>query len=158
MKTIIKTFILCSFFFSLFSANAQAPEKMSYQAVIRNASNVLITNQAIGMRVTVLQGSTTGTEIYKELFNPNPQTNINGLVTVEIGSGTPITGTFAGINWANGPFFIKTETDPAGGTSYSVIGTSQLLSSPYALYAKSSGNSGWSLSGNAGTNATTNFI
>jgi hypothetical protein len=155
MKTIIKLFFLFSFFFSLFSAHAQAPEKMSYQAVIRNASNTLITNQAIGMRVSILQGSATGTEVYKELFNPNPQTNINGLLTIEIGSGLPITGTFAGINWANGPFFIKTETDPSGGTSYSIVGTSQLLSSPYALYAKNSGNV-WGLNGNVA--ASTNFI
>jgi trimeric autotransporter adhesin len=156
MKLTIKIFFLFSCFLSLFSAFAQAPEKMSYQAVIRNASNTLITNQAVGMRVSILQGSATGTEVYKELFNPNPQTNINGLVTVEIGSGIPLTGTFAGINWANGPFFIKTETDPTGGTSYTIVGTSQLLSSPYALYAKKSGDAGWGLNGNTVTSS--NFI
>lgn len=156
MKTIIKLSFLFSFFLLQFSAQAQAPEKMSYQAVIRNASNTLITEQAIGMRVSILQGSATGTEVYKELFNPNPQTNINGLVTVEIGTGLPITGTFSGIDWANGPYFIKTETDPTGGTSYTIVGTSQLLSTPYALYAKTSGNLGWGLSGNA--TSTTNFI
>ncbi|MDP2422795.1 MAG: tail fiber domain-containing protein, partial [Bacteroidales bacterium] len=68
--------------------------------------------------------------------NPNPQTNANGLVSLEIGSGIPITGTMAAINWAAGPYFLKTETDPTGGTTYSVVGTSQLLSVPYALLAR----------------------
>ncbi len=80
---------------------AQAPQKMSYQAVIRNSSNALVTSKAIGMRVSILQGSATGTEVYKEIYNPNPQTNVNGLVSIEIGSGIPVTGTFSAINWAN---------------------------------------------------------
>lgn len=115
---------------------AQAPQKMSYQAVIRNSSNALIPSTAVGMRISILQGSTTGTEVYKEIYNPNPQTNANGLVSIEIGGGIPVTGTFATIDWANGPYFIKTETDPTGGTNYTITGTSQLLSVPYALYAK----------------------
>lgn len=116
---------------------AQSPQKMSYQAVIRDGSNNLVTNSPVGMRVSILQGGPEGTEIYKEIFNPNPQTNVNGLVTVEIGAGIPVSGTFADINWASGPYFIKVETDPAGGTNYTITGTSQLLSVPYALYARS---------------------
>jgi hypothetical protein len=115
---------------------AQSPQKMSYQAVIRNADNNLVTNQSVGIRISILQGSVTGTEVYKEIFNPNPQTNANGLVTIDIGSGIVITGTFASINWANGPYFIKTETDPTGGTNYTIVGTSQLLSVPYAFHSK----------------------
>ena len=115
---------------------AQSPQKMSYQAVIRNSSDQLVTNHAVGMRVSILLGSETGTEVYKEIFNPNPQTNSNGLVTIEIGGGIPLTGTFAAINWSAGTYFIKTETDPTGGTSYTITGTSQLLSVPYALHAK----------------------
>ncbi len=88
------------------------------------------------MRVSILQGSTTGTEVYKEIYNPNPQTNVNGLVTIEIGGGIPLTGTFSTIDWSSGPYFLKTETDPAGGTNYTISGTSQLLSVPYALYSK----------------------
>ncbi len=130
-----KIFILFSFFFALL-ANAQAPEKMSYQAVIRNASNVLVANQGVGMKISILQGTATGTEVYKELFNPNPTTNANGLVTLAIGTGLPITGIFAGIDWSAGPYFIKTETDPTGGTSYTITSTTQLMSVPYALYAK----------------------
>ena len=115
---------------------AQSPEKMSYQAVIRDATNNLVTSHAIGMRVSILQSSVTGTEVYKEIYNPNPQTNANGLVTIEIGSGIPLTGVFANINWKSGPYFIKTETDPSGGTNYTITGTSQLLSVPYALHSK----------------------
>ena len=152
-----KIFILFSFFFALL-ANAQAPEKMSYQAVIRNNSNVLVANQGVGMKISILQGTATGTEVYKELFNPNPTTNANGLVTIAIGTGLPITGTFAGIDWSEGPYFIKTETDPTGGTNYTITATTQLMSVPYALYAKTAGSSNaWGLSGNAGTTST-NFI
>ena len=112
---------------------AQPPQKMSYQFVVRNSSGNLIANQSVGVRVTVLQGSASGTVTYQEIFNPNPQTNANGLVSIEIGSGVPVTGTFSAINWAAGPYFLRTETDPAGGTTYSISGTSQLLSVPYAL-------------------------
>jgi len=119
---------------------AQAPDKLSYQAVVRDASGNLLTNKAIGMTVSILQGSESGTEVYKEIFDPNPQTNGNGLITTEIGSGIPVTGNFAEINWADGPHFIKTEIDPAGGTSYTITVTSQILSVPYALYAKTAEN------------------
>jgi uncharacterized protein (TIGR02145 family) len=112
---------------------AQAPSKMSYQAVVRDASDVLVTNQAVGMQVSILQGSFTGTPVYVETHSPS--TNINGLVSIEIGSGTVVSGIFNSIDWGNGPFFIKTETDPTGGTSYTITGTSQLLSVPYALRA-----------------------
>ena len=116
------------------STFAQAPEKMSYQAVIRNSSDALVANQAVGMKISILQGSASGTAVYVE--TQTPTTNINGLVSLEIGAGTPVTGTFAGIDWATGPYFIKTETDPTGSTTYTIAGTSQLMSVPYALYAK----------------------
>jgi uncharacterized protein (TIGR02145 family) len=118
---------------------AQAPEKMSYQAVIRNSGDALVTNQAVGMRISILQTTATGTAVYVE--TQTPTTNINGLVSLEIGTGTPVTGTFAAINWANGPYFIKTETDPTGSTTYTITGTSQLMSVPYALYSATSGDS-----------------
>ncbi|HLP33290.1 MAG TPA: tail fiber domain-containing protein [Bacteroidia bacterium] len=113
---------------------AQAPDRMSYQAVLRDAGNNLLTNKSVSMRISVLQGNAFGSAVYVETHSVS--TNANGLVTVEIGSGTPLTGTFASINWANGPYFIKTETDPNAGTNYSISGTSQLLSVPYALSAK----------------------
>ena len=115
-------------------AFAQAPEKMSYQAVIRNSSGELVKSSNVGMQISILKGSATGTAVYVE--TQIQTTNANGLVTLEIGDGTIVTGTFDGIDWSTGIYFIKIETDPTGGTSYSITGTSQLLSVPYALYAK----------------------
>ena len=112
---------------------AQSPEKMSYQAVIRDTDDHLVTNQSVGMQISILQGSSTGTAVYTE--TQTPTTNDNGLVSLEIGAGAVVSGDFANIDWANGSYFIKTETDPAGGTTYSITGTSQLLSVPYALHA-----------------------
>jgi hypothetical protein len=117
---------------------AQSPQLMSYQAVVRNSSNALVTNQAVGMRISILQGSATGTAVYVE--TQTPTTNANGLASLQIGGGTTVTGTFAAINWATGPYYIKTETDPTGGSNYTITGTNQMLSVPYALYAASAGN------------------
>jgi hypothetical protein len=112
---------------------AQAPQKMSYQAVIRNSSNALVPSTSVGMQISILQGSASGTAVYVE--TQTVSTNANGLVSLEIGSGTAVTGTFAGINWATGPYFIKTETDPTGGTAYTIVGTTELMSVPYALFS-----------------------
>ncbi|HVN58861.1 MAG TPA: hypothetical protein VMT63_11220, partial [Bacteroidales bacterium] len=141
-------------------ALGQAPQKFSYQAVIRDAGNVLQSNKSVGMRVTILQGSPTGTIVYQETYSPNPQTNLNGLVTVAIGTGVPVTGTFSSINWASGPYYIKTETDPAGGTNYTITGTSQLLSVPYALMANNIGSNVpyMSVAGNTATMDSALFV
>ena len=120
---------------------AQAPQKMSYQAVIRNSSNALITSTPVGMQISILQGSPTGTAVYVE--TQTPSTNANGLVSLEIGTGTVITGTFSAINWATGPYFIKTETDPTGGTAYTIAGTNELMSVPYALFSANAGVGGF---------------
>ena len=129
--------LLASFLITL-ALFAQAPEKMSYQAVVRDANNALIMNQAVGMRIQILQGSVSGTTVYEE--TQTPTSNDNGLVTLEIGTGTIVSGMFGSIDWSSGPYFIKTETDPTGATNYTISGTSQLMSVPYALYAKTSGN------------------
>lgn len=131
MKKIIT---ICAALIMTASVFAQSPEKMSYQAVVRDGSNNLVTSSAVGMQLSILQGSASGTAVYVE--TQTPTSNANGLVSVEIGSGTVVSGTFATIDWSNGPYFIKTETDPTGGTSYTITGTSQLLSVPYALHAK----------------------
>ena len=123
------------------SVFAQAPQKMSYQAVIRNSSSALVTSTSVGIKISVLQGSATGTVAYAE--TQTISTNANGLVSLEIGSGTPVTGTFAAINWASGPYFIKTETDPTGGTIYTIIGTNELMSVPYALFSANAGVGGF---------------
>ncbi len=138
-----QTLILLAFIVLITSVFAQVPQKLSYQAVIRDADNKLVANKQIGMRITILSGSINGTEVYKEIYNPNPQSNTNGLVTLEIGTGISLLGNFANINWANGIYFIKTETDPTGGTNYTITGTSQLLSVPYALHAKTVETGNW---------------
>ena len=127
-------FLLCAT--TLF---AQMPETFSYQAVVRNASNALVTDAMVNMRVSILQGSATGNIVYVETHTAS--TNANGLLTVEIGGGKAEQGEFSGIDWANGPYFLKTETDPNGGCNYSVTITQQLLSVPYALYAREAANS-----------------
>ncbi|WP_053002187.1 hypothetical protein [Kordia jejudonensis] len=131
-----KNITLLFAFILTFSVYAQSPEKISYQAVVRNASNDLVTNQTVGMQISILNGTTNGPVIYSETHTTT--TNDNGLVSLEIGNGTPGTGTFNTINWASGTYFIKTETDLLGGTAYTITGTSQLVSVPYALHAKSS--------------------
>lgn len=126
-------------FFAAMNLFAQSPQRFSYQAVVRGSNNALVTSSPVGMRVSIIRGTPSGFEVYKEIYNPNPQTNANGLVSLEIGSGVPLIGNFATIDWSIGPYFIKVETDPAGGADYTIVGTSQLLSVPYALYATSAG-------------------
>ncbi len=135
MKTI--KFILIALLITTY-VTAQIPQKMSYQAIIRNDKDSLVRNQPVGLRISIIQGTINGREVYKEGFNPLLRTNMNGLVTVEIGTGIPETSTFSSIDWSRGPYFIKTEIDPnpSGYSDYSIVNTSQLLSVPYALHAK----------------------
>lgn len=137
MKKIIATLAFIGI--ALF-VQAQAPNKMSYQAVIRDNSGNLLQTTLVGMRISVLQGSSSGTPVYVETHTPT--TNVNGLATLEIGGGTPVTGTVGAIDWSQGPYFIQTETDPAGGTNYTIAGSSELLSVPYALYSANGGVTG----------------
>lgn len=113
---------------------AQAPQKMSYQAVIRDGGGQLVTNSNIGIQVSILQGSSEGTVVYVERHLPT--TNENGLVSLHIGDGNVESGSMDDINWEEGPYFIHTETDLDGGTNYTLSHTSELLSVPYALFAK----------------------
>ena len=119
-------------------ALAQAPQKMSYQSVVRNAANQIVANQNIGVKISIVEGSITGTIVYAETHTTT--TNVNGLFTLEAGGGTPTTGTFVAINWSNGAHYVKSEIDITGGTNYALSGTMELLSVPYALYAERSGN------------------
>ncbi|MBL0737462.1 hypothetical protein JI750_11220 [Flavobacterium sp. GN10] len=137
MRKITLAFLLLSSFTILF---AQAPQKMNYQSVIRKTDGTLLSNTVVGIKTSILLGSATGTASYVE--TQTATTNTNGLATIEIGGGTPVTGTFSGIDWGAGSHFVKTEIDPAGGTNYTISGTSQLLSVPYALYAGSTQNKG----------------
>lgn len=128
-------------FFALFLVSAvsfsQAPQFLNYQAIARDASGTIVTTP-IGIKFEILQGSASGTLIYEETNNITPSSA--GIFTAAIGNGSPIVGTFSAINWANSPYFIRVSIDPSGGTSYSAVGTSQLLSVPYALYAEKAGN------------------
>lgn len=112
---------------------AQAPQGISHQAVIRDANNQLVTESPIGIQVSIIQGTPEGTVFYSETHTP--QSNANGLISFVIGQGTILSGVFASIDWANGPYFIETKADPAGGTNYTITGTSQMFSVPYSLYA-----------------------
>jgi len=138
MKKYLSSIIM--FLLLTLEAFAQAPEKMSYQAVVRDNGGLLVTNQIVGMQLSVLQNSPAGTAVYVE--TQLPTTNANGLVSLEIGTGTIVSGTFAGIDWSMGPFFIKSEIDITGGTNYTISGTSELASVPYALYSESTSSVG----------------
>ena len=135
MKKIIA---FCLAILNAFTAFAQAPQKISYQSVIRNSTNALVSNQSVGVRISIIQGSASGSTIYSE--SQISTTNANGLVSLEIGSGIVLSGTFTNIDWNNGPFFIKTETDPNGANNYTISGTTQILSVPYALHANTAEN------------------
>ncbi len=113
---------------------AQTPELLNYQAVIRNVSGELLQNETIGFKIGILKGSPTGAVVYSETHTVS--TDDNGLVVFKIGEGTT-TDDISTIDWSDGTYHLKTETDLSGGTNYTVLGTSQLSSVPYALHAKS---------------------
>jgi hypothetical protein len=130
-------FIL-SFSFALACMTAIAqPPAFSYQAVVRDAGGVIIANQVVGFRISILQGSAVGAAVYTE--DHSTMTNDFGLVNLEIGNGIPVLGTFWAINWGTDDYFIEIGLDLVGGGSYTTMGTSQLLSVPYALFAGKSG-------------------
>ena len=135
----MKKFILSSIAIALsFVTFSQAPNAFKYQAVVRDAANLILNNQSVGMRMTIMQGSIGGTTVYQETFAST--TNAYGLVNLEIGSGTVVSGDFTNIDWASGPYFIETAVDVTGGTAYVTMGTSQLMSVPYALHANTAEN------------------
>lgn len=122
---------------------AQVPEKMSYQAVIRDASGQLVTDTKVGVRVRIQKYIIGFPPSYQDVYVETHsvyKTNENGLLTLMIGEGEIVTGIFADIDWSDGTYILKTETDPEGGTNYSVTGSSQILSVPYALHAQTAEN------------------
>jgi len=126
--------------FSSFSTSVfgQVPEKMSYQAVVRNASNQLVVNKQIGVLILITQGIFPPVTVYSETHIAT--TNNNGLLTIQLGGGTVASGNFSTIKWENGNTSVSANYDLSGGTNYTILSSSQLLSVPYALYAKSAGN------------------
>ena len=115
------------------SISAQAPQKMSYQAIIRNSNDSLLISTPEGMRISLVQGTPPGTVVFSE--TQTATTNSNGLVSLQIGMGTAVSGTFTGIDWAAGPYYVKTETDLSGGTNYTITSSNEILSVPYALFS-----------------------
>ena len=137
MKYMICTMMVVICFIT--TVDGQVPQKIKYQTIVRNSNGMVIANQQVGIKISILQGSPTGTEVLSESFNPT--TNEFGLVNLEIGSVNPTD--FAAINWSNGPFYTKVEA------LGNVVGTSELLSVPYALYSGSSANGVWKKTGSA---------
>ena len=115
------------------------PESFKYQAIVRDTSGNIIANQVVAFEFNIRQGSPSGPSVFQEQFNAT--TNGYGLVNLDIGTGTVISGDIATIDWSAGPYFIETGFDITGGTTFSIMSSNQLLSVPYALYAKSAGNS-----------------
>ena len=132
-----KTTLLLALLINVCSLFAQAPERMSYQAVIRDEHNEPAMNRVVSMRISILQGSAEGTVVFAE--QQKLMTNKLGSLSLEIGGGDLISGDLSAIDWSKGLYFIKTETDLRGGSDYQITGVSQLLSVPYALYAKTAG-------------------
>lgn len=135
--------IICALF--AIAVLAQAPQGISHQAVIRDAGNQLVTDSPIGIKVSIIQTTPDGTVVYSETHTP--VSNINGLITFVIGQGTSVDD-FSEIDWASGPYFLKTEADPTGGTNYTIEGISQVLSVPYAIFAGKSGDQTWNKNAN----------
>jgi len=123
---------------------AQTPQAFKYQALVRNNSGEILQNQSVGVRISIHDVTAGGTIVYQETFTES--TNQYGLVNLEIGFGAPTIGTFTGIDWGSNSKFLEVEIDPSGGTTYVSIGTSELLSAPYALYAEDDGD--WESTGN----------
>ncbi len=137
MKYIFTILIAVLLTSSTFAQYDTAPQKMSYQAIVRNASNALVQNSPVGIKISILDGSANGPAVYVETHNV--QTNQNGLLDLQIGGGSVVSGTFMnGIYWGQ-PYFLKTEIDPLGGTNYTITSTSELLSVPVSNYAHVSG-------------------
>lgn len=117
---------------------AQAPSKFNYQAVVRDNAGIPLNSEAVSIRISILQGSSSGTDVYSEEHSPT--TNAVGLVSMQIGNGSNTTGNFDDINWGSDSYYVKVELDADGGSNYSVMTTSQLVSVPYALFAETVAN------------------
>lgn len=148
MKKLLLQFAML--IFAAIPAMAQAPQAFNYQGVARSAAGAPLVSQPIGLQITIHDGSSSGTTVYQETFTVT--TNAFGLYNASIGRGTVASGTFNTINWASGPKYLEVAIDPVGGTSYTSVGSNELLSVPYALYAAASPASGVTGSG------TTNYV
>jgi len=136
MKTTLLLIIFCLCWISI---TAQPPLFFNYQAVARDASGNILVNRSVSFRISILSGSASGSALYSETHS-GITTNAFGLVTLEIGKGNIVSGTFSAIPWGNNTYFVKIEMDPLGGNNYLTMGSSQLVSVPYALFSKNAEN------------------
>lgn len=134
-------------FFFLFNASlfCQVPQSFSYQAVVRNSTNELIKNSPVKIRISIgyymafgIPPQLTFFPVYTETHETT--TNENGLFSLMVGGGTPVSGRFDTIPWSGNTFYIKTEIDPANTGNYTISSISKILSVPYALRAERSDN------------------
>ena len=133
-------FFVCALCLSV-SIAAQPPQAFNYQGIARDGAGSPVANSNISLRITILQGDQPGTEVYKE--SHSVLTNRLGIFNIEVGHGTLQAGLFDGIEWSSGDHYIQVEMDPSGGTDYTLLGQSQLLSVPYALFAGTGANDFW---------------
>ena len=131
MKTLFNIFLLLAI---ANTTSAQTSENFSYQAIIRDAAGSLVIETNVSIRLSILKDTEMGTVVYSETHNPS--TNFAGVVTLMIGDGTVVSGVLSAIDWGTSPYFIKSETDPTGGTNYDIVGTTAILSAPYGLSSK----------------------
>lgn len=166
MKHLSFSLLVALLLFWAQKTNAQSPQKYNYQAIARTAAGNLLTNTQVGLRITLHQASPTGATVYQETHLPT--TNQFGLFSIEIGTGAVVSGLFSTIAWGSNAYYQQVELDPngtTGGLSYTNMGTTQLISVPYALYAKEAGSvaggggtAGWSETGNTLYNNNTGTV
>jgi len=133
--------------FKLSVISQTIPQKMNYQAVARNSSGSVISNQGLSIKSEIL-GNDQNTVLYSE--SHSVVTNQLGLFSVQIGSGTPVSGIFSNIDWSSGNKYIRTSIDLTGGNNFQIIGTSQLLSVPFSFYSEKAGQLSTGTSGSSG--------
>jgi len=124
--------IILFILFPLFGFS-QAPQKINFQSILRNTNGEIIANKAVSLKISILSGLINGSSVYSETHTKT--TDASGLISLQIGNGTVLSGIFADIAWGNAPHFIKLEADFSGGNNFVLLGTQELMSVPYALYA-----------------------
>lgn len=150
MKKILLSMALLSSFITLV---AQAPHSFRYQSVVRNPAGELLADHQVGLKISILKNSPTGLLVFSETYSL--LTSAQGLINLSVGTGNPSAGAIENIDWGNGTYFLRMDVDLDGGTNFEFLGTSQLLSVPYALYAETAGNGGdqselyWNRNGNS---------
>jgi uncharacterized protein (TIGR02145 family) len=125
--------LVALFIFTSVALMAQSPQKINFQSIVRNTNGVIFSNKTLSLKISILSDSITGTQVYSETHSST--TDAIGLVSLQIGSGTALSGAFATINWGDAAHFIKLEADFNGGNNYVLLGTQELMSVPYAMYA-----------------------